>query len=337
MKISKLARAHDGECFSSWVYRMHVKKIHLSTYELLDPLPDPDFDPPDTICSSLCSGDDKNCQVIKLFFRAPSLWLLPWEKRVIFCSSCLREDIARGGLPYWRQSWCLLHAPVCSVHCQLLSVYKAAYLASDKAWLAFSADCNYPQEVAFRNRAIKPRDARGFNYNAPKAMLVLALRVQRFLSASLKSSSIWLPSIRRHTETDWLILFANYLFEDFLFPRSHSQGTPGLARGHQFGLPRDVFHSADEAKLAALQEFDPYARVIALILIGRVFGLINGAEIKKVVNQMYVPAILFECSPEDIARNGLRSSRSDRLALEQILYQAPTAARGITEAFHIKY
>jgi hypothetical protein len=333
MKIQRLPRARHDETFSSWLYRMHIKRKSFNVFEYCNSSSDPDVNLSGAIFFPLCGSGKRQRDLIQCFFRLPLLWLLPWESRVAYCSSCLREDITRGGIPYWRRSWCMLHMPICAVHCQLLSLYITERPGPDKAWLAFSVDCRRTQTTEYRNRQFPSR-----YFGTPRRLILLALRVQRFLNTAMNTGAIWLSSVQQRISTDWLLIFVNFLFGNFLFPRTRNFGPPGLARGHQFGLPREYFPNITEARLAALHENDPYARVIALILVGRVLGLIDSADIKKVVNEMYTPATLFECAPEDIARYGLvLFTESDRLALKLILYQAPSAAAKIVQGLRIAF
>lgn len=330
MKVSGLPRARYDECFSSWLYRTQVKKKIFPAYELCASAIDPDLELSDDLLSCLCDDNAKYRNMFYSFFRFSSLWLLPWSERIAFCPSCLREDVAQGGVPYWRKSWCMLHAPVCATHFQLLSLYRNSRIEPDKAWMAFSADSEQPQlRVTSKNRIFP-----SVYLNTPRLMLRLALKVQHLLSVALNNSKIWFQPLAQWISTDWLLIFVNFLFEQFLFPRARNQGPEGIARGHQYRLPREYFQSFAEAKRAACEESDPYARVVSLILIGRVLGLVNDAEIRRVRDSMNLIATLFGCTSKDIAGQGIvASTKSDRWAIEQVLYQAPPAFLRLIEDF----
>lgn len=64
-----------------------------------------------------------------------------WNYRRLYCSECLREDLAKGQLPIWRKSWCYETSAICNVHGRFLNILTDSSRYS-KAWDAFVADCN---------------------------------------------------------------------------------------------------------------------------------------------------------------------------------------------------
>lgn len=106
----------------------------------------------------------------------------------------------------------MLHMPICAVHCQLLSLYITERPGPDKAWLAFSVDCRRTQTTEYRNRQFPSR-----YFGTPRRLILLALRVQRFLNTAINTGSIWLSSVQQRISTDWLLIFVNFLFGNFFF------------------------------------------------------------------------------------------------------------------------
>jgi hypothetical protein len=150
MALWKLCLPNLDECFSSWVYRNIVKyprvrfllsDVHVtgSSGKYGDTIyEDPDFDIKCRYVQEVLLRLELTEAEFSSFFEGTPGKLLPLPARRFFCPDCLRDDVARGSLPYWRKEWCRTVSVFCSKHEQRLACIYPTFNFIERGWQAFS-------------------------------------------------------------------------------------------------------------------------------------------------------------------------------------------------------
>lgn len=269
------------ESFSSWVYRVSLESPDFIEYDSVAAAYDPDM--AFASCSELELEAREGGAAFIDIFNIPSWGLLPWPSRRAYCSLCLRHDIAIGGMPYWRKMWGMLYVPLCPIHKNSLSIFHTPRVTLSKAWSAFQAECELRNQGAnTTNWCVSGGDS------CREVVLKLALRVQGFICDKFYHPNDIMRVENESMECRWLQKFIIFLFCNFLYPRTRGAGPDGIARQHQTSLPRKFFKTVAEARAHALAEPDPYARIVSLVLIGRILNVIKESELETVRDYMGV-------------------------------------------------
>ncbi|WAG76570.1 TniQ family protein [Metapseudomonas furukawaii] len=307
MKISGLPIVGYDECLMSWLVRSASVIGEENVLRFSESLEDPDFDLENRIVIDFLSRVGVRAESAKRCFGAQTNWLFPWENRAAYCLLCLQEDVASGRSPYWRKSWCYLHCPICVKHSALLVVADPNSIGLQKAWIVFVEECNgkYYRKTKCDLQWRQP--------DAPTKAVMLALRVQGFLTAAHKNSLIKLRGMDRPVRGADILAVAQLMFENFLFPRLRPPFGDGIARAMQSGSPRiSGVRSIEHAKWLGCSDCNVYSRMTALILVGCVFKLFPMSRFIDVRMSLGLQSDVYSGDAFDIGRNGMKlSSRAE--------------------------
>lgn len=275
-----------SETFSSWVFRCSMNQ-HLTLSNRLDLQANPDctwegwrasFEDPDFDFKS-----DFFCQTINIlaidrrtvakFFRAGTEDIVAWDRRCLFCESCLRSDVEMGRLPAWRRNWCEFNSVMCPMHKSELSILNGRPTFS-KAWDAFVQMCN----------------AKRTNTRWDDGMFIRL----RFLSLNWINRRMNLDSVDHGAGAVRLHLF-NKLYRVFLqLPTRRSNG--GVARTF-FSARQNPKHSDAvtyrESLFCGAGMSNARSRLGCLILLGILFDLIPESLILSFVKHCESANIYF--------------------------------------------
>lgn len=329
MKIAGFPKAKYDECLSSWVWRCSQSRYPtgMDFQSFLREVDDPDFS-----FSELQAGLDRlgiSQGEAQCFFDARSPWVFPWEQRSVFCPQCLGDDIAAGGLPYWRKSWSYLHCPICIEHNRLLVLFERYYPYFDKAWIAFSDDCIAPLNSSTRCRVPwkQPPSSLG--------VISLALKIQKLLTTAHHKATIYFSACGTMCSSSEILRVSRFLFEYFLFPRLRVPTGDGVARGMQYGVARvDERMTREQAKLYGCNDCDVFSRVTALILIGCVLRLVPVELFKRVRRSLRLFIHLESGAAYDIGRCGLTFlTRNEHRAAVDFFESLSDSMRGLLSDF----
>lgn len=154
-----LPRPVDDETFSSWVYRCSIGRCSETfALEQLQKQPewiwngrftvvqDPDFDFNTKLVINACDLLRIDITRVIRVFSPSDVRIVPWERRIVFCNECFRDDIRAGRLPAWRKRWCYTNAIHCTHHSIFLTRLKVNPSIS-KAWSGFTEVCNSSENL----------------------------------------------------------------------------------------------------------------------------------------------------------------------------------------------
>ncbi|AZD02381.1 hypothetical protein [Pseudomonas chlororaphis] len=302
MKINGLPRPQIDECLSSWVYRVEHNgslSIHEEWFLFSK---DPDYDVPVALVDLIADKAQFDLSLIQRFFSYQVNWCFPWKNRLAYCLDCFREDIAGGGLPYWRRCWCSLHQPICSTHRKLLSTMPTqSKIGPDKPWSAFSSELNYPPVTALSRNHLNQTQYHSIN----ALMIRSAFRVQNYVNLAHATKNLHLPGLRSPIPSCRFLSLVRFLFSCFLYPRTLAKGLDGIARGFQRGLSRNSYPDGAEARIAGCEDPNTFSRMTALILIGVVIGVIRQEVVQKYSDQLYLHAFVRRCGLVELGQYGV--------------------------------
>lgn len=225
-------------------------------------------------------------------------------------------------MPYWRKIWGMLYAPVCRFHRVSLSVHHSPNLTPSKAWMAFLGDCQVEGDTNLTKRRAFSSD----HEESSAEIIRLATRVQVFLVRIFYRLDRTTPTYNVPTELEWLQTFIAVLFSNFLYPRTRTMGPDGLARMHQMSLPRYEFRTVAQARAYALAECDPYARIVSLILIGRILDIVTESEMARIRGIIGMPAAMRTPLCSGIGFYGIKLRSSHEVKVwKHLLERCPVA------------
>lgn len=303
MKISGLPAVKYDECLTSWLVRISETTDQRSILRYATSMVDPDFDVADEELLGHLSELGVNERVARDCFGAQTAWLLPKENRAAYCFLCFQDDVAAGGAPYWRKSWCYLHCPMCIKHRELLVIADPFSITLQKSWIIFMDECNGVYDRNTRCNLPWKQPA------APLKARMLALKVQQFLASAHKANFVRIPGMDLVVNSEEVLAVTRLLLESLLFPRLRPNGGDGLARVVQSGLPRESGGiSIEQARQEGCRDCHVYSRMVALILIGCVFKLFPLAHIRDIRWHIALSVLVSCGSAYNIGFYGMRLS-----------------------------
>lgn len=329
MKIRELPAIRYDESLSSWIARVSQFTGDQSVLDLVVLTEDPDFDLKNSAVVEVLSRLSVGLREAESLFGAETSWTLPWRQRAAYCTSCLMEDVAAGGAPYWRRRWCYLHYTVCEFHKCLLVAADPFSLDLHKSWTVFIDECNgkYYRKTKCHVPWRQPETS--------SQIVALALRVQEFLLRAHKNDLVRLPGCGVIVESSCILALVRFLLENFLLPRQRSPYGEGAARGSQSGLERiRGVTSLEEAKLQGCSDCHVYSRMTALILVGCALKLFPIQRYKKFRDRLPLPFVVYSGNGCDIGNYGIHfGSVNDYRAAMQLLDSFPRALHEYLEEF----
>ncbi|WP_146218562.1 hypothetical protein [Pseudomonas sp. RW409] len=329
MKLFGFPVIKYDECLMSWLVRSFSGIGESSILQYISSLADPDFDLENEKVLDFLSGLGVGGRVARDCFGARTAWLLPWEERTAYCFRCLQEDISSGSSPYWRKSWCYLHNPICVKHRELLEIADPISNELQKSWTVFIQKCSekYGLVPDFEISWAHP--------NRFGKKLMLALRVQDFLTRAHKADYIRLRGHDVVVSGAAVLAVARLLFESFLFPRLRPPCGDGIATGGRAGFPRTAgIISIEQARQRGCSDSNVHSRMTALILIGCVFKLFPLERFKDVRDALELTADVYSGEAYDIGRHGMRLSSSNEYKLTiEFLDGLPAGLKGCLGEF----
>ncbi|WP_146036007.1 TniQ family protein [Pseudomonas sp. LFM046] len=329
MKIFGLPIVRYDECLASWLVRSASVIGEEDVLRFSQSLEDPDFDLNNEMVIDFLSRVGVDPESARRCFGAQTNWLFPWENRAAYCLLCMQEDVASGRSPYWRKSWCYLHCPICVKHRTLLVLADPNSIGLQKSWIVFVEECNDKYDRKTRN------EVQWRQPGAPTKAVILALRVQGFLTAVHKAGFIKIRGMDRPVRGADILAVARLLLENFLFPRLRPPCGDGVARAMQSGFPRiSGIRSIEHAKLLGCSDCNVYSRMTALILVGCVFKLFPASRFIDVRMSLGLHSDVYSGEAYDIARYGMRlSSRREIGYAMEILNALPEDLKIYLEDF----
>lgn len=310
----------NDECLSSWVSRncYVFESGELDGYLKSGVDLDFDFSSPSTL-RLLAKKNDRVCRLLP-YFRASSTWLLPWENRLAYCLECMKEDVAAGGAPYWRKSWCYLHCPICVKHKQMLLLGNPLSVCLFKSWRTFFEECR--GDISNDTKCLSPwRQS-----TASEKAVRLALRVQCLLMSAHRSSTILLPGDRVPVNSNDFLCFSRFLFEEFLLPRSRGLCADGVARLSQCGMPRQAREATwQDAINAGCSDCHAFCRIVALVLIGCVLKLFPISRFLSSRDGLELSAYVRCGTPGRIAECGIGTPKMHAMCIVELLLEGSSS------------
>lgn len=301
------------ECLSSWVARNKCcfDPEDLDFYEKSDGDIDFDFSLPALM--RLISKTNLSLDHLRRRFACETKWTLPRENRMAYCLACMREDISAGGAPCWRKSWCYVHCPICLKHRVLLSIGSPLGVDFQKAWYFFFASCHH--ELGETRCLIPWRQS-----NASTEAILLAFRVQQLLVSAHRRSSLLLPGGTKLVDSADFLVFSRFLLEEFLFPRMRGVRVDGAARGSQSGLPRENWgESLQEVINIGFSECNAFCRVVALVLVGRIFKLFPQERFYRVRDSLGLGRFAGDFDAESVGKFWISTPRRSAWYVAELL------------------
>lgn len=270
MKLKNYPVCAPDECFSSWAYRASMNR-NLPGRLYVDRIVQcfGDEDDYDFSVSGLSRVAFKySFEVNRLiwYFRPHCLWLLPYEKRQVYCFECLKSDISNGSLPWWRKSWCYLYCPICPLHRTVLR--RMAQLDTDlgKAWWAFSKTAEWDRFDDNSRNIEWPLVYKSLGSD----VIGLALKTQNIIALAHNNKTIAIRGGAQLDSVDILSLCA-LVFNHVVYPRRPGVYY-GIGRFREYRLPLSRFPDHRSAVKAGCEDCDVFPRIIALLLIGLILG-----------------------------------------------------------------
>lgn len=329
MKIRELPAIRYDESLSSWIARVSQFSGDQSVSDLAAQAEDPDFDLKSPAVVEALSRLSVGLRQAERVFGAETSWTLPWRQRAAYCTSCLMEDVAAGGAPYWRRRWCYLHYMVCEFHKCLLVAADSFSLDLHKSWTVFIDECNgkYYRKTKCHVPWRQPETS--------SQIVALALRVQEFLLRAHKSELVRLPGCGLIVKSAYILALVRFLLENFLLPRLLPPYGEGAARGGQSGLERiRGVTSLEEAKLLGCSDCHVYSRMTALILVGCVLKLFPVQRYKKSRDRLPLPFVVYSGNGYDIGYSGIHfGSANDYRTAMRLIDGLPGSLREHLEDF----
>lgn len=291
MKIKTLPRAHCGETFVSWMYRCAVNNNcpavtlsdindYVGSWRVGDLSIDVDFDleaaPFATLCSSI--GIDLRCAIPFFSLPCDTIALSYWF-RYAYCAECIDSDVKLFGFPYWRKEWCYVDCPCCLLHGRLLSILNdESHTDAHKPWRAFANEENSLLDSSYRGAANK--------HHQPILPLRdnYACRVQHFICSARRNQSVYVPRSGCQVSSKHVLQCSNILLSTFLSVRTE-RWLGGIARQLVTEIPDKIYHRTYSKKsrmLLGVEEAIPYIRLVAILLVGWVFGIISDNELLRI-------------------------------------------------------
>lgn len=271
MKINGYPKCEPDECFSSWMYRASIKQhlprpVHVDEIKkFFDYERDYDFSVLGLVKVAARYSLDANLLV--WYFRPRCMWILPYLERQVYCIECLKSDIAAGGLPYWRKSWCYLYAPICPVHKVVLLRMGQLDFKFDKAWSAFSKTTEWSRhDESVRNLQFP------LVYNSIGTKVIhFALKAQRLIERAHKEKRVAINGSQLKFDSVDILSLCAFVFNHVLYP-CRPGVYYGIGRYREFKMPRSRFPDQESAVRAGCEDCDVFVRVFALLLIGMILG-----------------------------------------------------------------
>lgn len=323
MKIRDLPATRYDESLSSWIARVAQFSGDQSFSDLAGLTEDPDFDLKSPAVVEVLSRLSVGLRQAESVFGAETSWTLPWRQRAAYCTSCLMEDVAAGGAPYWRRRWCYLHYAVCDFHKCLLVAADPFSLDLNKSWTVFVDECNgmYYRKTRCHVQWREPETS--------SQVVALALRAQEFLLRAHKNDFVSFPGCGMIVRSSYILSLVRFLLESFLLPRQQPPYRDGAARGSQSGLERiRGITSLDEAKLLGCSDCHVYSRMTALILVGCVLKLFPIQRYRKFRDRLPLPFVVYSGDGFDIGYSGINfGSANDYRAAMQLIDSFPGSLR----------
>lgn len=291
MKIKTLPRAHSDETFTSWIYRcavnrkciqvtLHDVEEYVDQWRVGTEVIDVDFDLDTALFTKLCNsiGLDLSCTIPFFLLPSDTLSLSYWF-RYAYCAECINSDVIVYGFPYWRKEWCYVDCPCCLLHGKLLSILNDdSHTDVHKPWRAFANNKVSLIDSSYRGSANK--------YRQPILPLRdnYACRVQHFLCSARRSKSVYVPRSGCHVSAENVLQCSNILLSTFLSVRTE-RWLGGIARQLVTDIPDKIYHrpySKKSRMLLGVEEAIPYIRLVAILLVGWVFGIISDNELSRI-------------------------------------------------------
>lgn len=317
MKILTFSSIKYDECLSSWISRNSSNFDPNNLIAFFESSIDIDFDFSSTSSLQLLNRAKLDTKRLEAIFRAHTNWTLSQDSRLAYCSECLKEDVASGGPPYWRKSWCYLHCPICIRHKSMLSLGEPFDFALDKTWGIFLGDCRAEWGREVKN-IVPWRQS-----NAAKRAILLALRVQRLLISAHRKRMIVLPGWSQPVNSNDFLCFSKFLFEEFLLPRGRGPHSDGIARLTQCGMPRLSSElTLQELINAGCSDCNAFCRITALVLIGCVFGLFPQERFVAARKSLELSAGVNCGSAFSIARHGIATPKAHAIDVVELLLES---------------
>lgn len=217
-------------------------------------------------------------------FRPESMWILPCRERQVYCLECLKSDIAAGGLPCWRKSWCYLYAPICPVHRIVLTRMDQLDFKFDKAWSAFSNSDEWSQHDESCRNLQSPLV---YNSIGSKAIR-FALKAQDLIRRAHKEERVEIYGAQIKFDSVDVLNLCAFVFNHVLYPRRPGVYY-GIGRYREYKMPLSRFPDQDSALRAACEDCDVFARVFALLLIGLILGVSPSQSLLDFTDSFVIP------------------------------------------------
>lgn len=292
MPFKSLLTPASDETFSSWAYRCSVSRFlgNLDRRALgrepswrlcgarID-VEDPDYDIASEYMRGATNTLGVHSRILERYFLAAADNAVGWNARRYFCPLCLRNDVALGRMPSWRNEWCKKTAVMCLTHCCYLVELRSSPGIS-KAWDAFSELSNDLSDFYI-------------DKNTQKYHFLLYRRISMLLKSTGSTSSTH--------EIEASELLRN-LYS--LFLQSPYRGCRGGSARLFFNARRGVTADADSFIVSCtygLETADLRSRLVSLVISAMLLDLIP-ANAALLLNKQNNTGINFWPITEDIRR-----------------------------------
>lgn len=196
---------------------------------------------------------------LRRFFYASEKLLINISFRNVYCEQCLRDGLAVVGFPVWQKRWCYCTSAYCVEHSLVLLKSSDRRSPESRIWSCYLDSSEFERELV----SLPER------YRA-----VVTIRVQRWIQRLLLKSDAFSNAVC-------------YLYKIFLSARtvySPSGCAAAMYDGERKVICRMNLSILERLELG-INQSSPKQRRWALLLVGRIVGLVSEDEFLKIIGK----------------------------------------------------